>query len=555
MVEEANLTPDSQKISKGGEDNSSDNNAGKSRATNKKDPHYLRASTGSCHDSCKYGKPHEFKNKPWKPMRKRVSAPHPNSEKPMEIKIFVDRQVKVTLVADKVQSSFTQDAPLPLDGIKKNIPSSRKSPEPNSSRLVKQGPRLFTKSPSPEVSKVMKKVVQSCGKSPLSVALKPIKQEVASTPRKDVSMKRAFSNAKERSASVGPAKSNGPTMKPSSSAGSSIVLGGKRTSKTTTVNDPRTSPTSIKKDMTPPAAMLSSKKTSKFEVKRTLNSSVPGSSRATPEDKARSSNLRNNKSPIDLSQRRRVSSKNQRITNKTESDEHIKEKVEEKTLYMIETREDHLSDAHNGSLFIESPSPLSPESLNSSSQANSHSFTSHEVNDEQDVGSEYADRESDGSITDSSKDEKGPVGHGEAVDSRDQDPTVMKLKFKRGKIINPQPKIVSPQRMRFRQGTSAGDNQSGGGGPMRRSYRRRSTNGDKKEPVSAPVKVVLKHQEIEMKKDMQVLFNNVIQETASKLVETRKSKVKALVGAFETVISLQESKPSSPATAAAANDR
>jgi hypothetical protein len=40
------------------------------------------------------------------------------------------------------------------------------------------------------------------------------------------------------------------------------------------------------------------------------------------------------------------------------------------------------------------------------------------------------------------------------------------------------------------------------------------------------------------------LFNNVIEETASKLVETRKSKVKALVGAFETVISLQDKKPS-----------
>ncbi|CAA6657434.1 unnamed protein product [Spirodela intermedia] len=38
------------------------------------------------------------------------------------------------------------------------------------------------------------------------------------------------------------------------------------------------------------------------------------------------------------------------------------------------------------------------------------------------------------------------------------------------------------------------------------------------------------------------LFNHVIEETASKLVETRRSKVKALVGAFETVISLQEGK-------------
>lgn len=56
-------------------------------------------------------------------------------------------------------------------------------------------------------------------------------------------------------------------------------------------------------------------------------------------------------------------------------------------------------------------------------------------------------------------------------------------------------------------------------------------------------KVMLKHQDMQGKRDDQGLFNNVIEETASKLVESRKSKVKALVGAFETVISLQERKP------------
>ena len=53
----------------------------------------------------------------------------------------------------------------------------------------------------------------------------------------------------------------------------------------------------------------------------------------------------------------------------------------------------------------------------------------------------------------------------------------------------------------------------------------------------------LRHQDAQEKKDAQGLFNNVIEETASKLVESRKSKVKALVGAFETVISLQDGKP------------
>nr|XP_011464339.1 PREDICTED: uncharacterized protein LOC105351519 [Fragaria vesca subsp. vesca] len=56
-------------------------------------------------------------------------------------------------------------------------------------------------------------------------------------------------------------------------------------------------------------------------------------------------------------------------------------------------------------------------------------------------------------------------------------------------------------------------------------------------------KVVLRHQDVKGKKDDQKLLNNVIEETAIKLVETRKSKVKALVGAFETVISLQDTRP------------
>ncbi|XP_052209433.1 RNA polymerase II degradation factor 1 [Diospyros lotus] len=45
------------------------------------------------------------------------------------------------------------------------------------------------------------------------------------------------------------------------------------------------------------------------------------------------------------------------------------------------------------------------------------------------------------------------------------------------------------------------------------------------------------------KKENQQAYNDVIEETASKLLEKRKNKVKALVGAFETVISLQEPEP------------
>ncbi|KAI3722440.1 hypothetical protein L2E82_33478 [Cichorium intybus] len=57
-------------------------------------------------------------------------------------------------------------------------------------------------------------------------------------------------------------------------------------------------------------------------------------------------------------------------------------------------------------------------------------------------------------------------------------------------------------------------------------------------------KVNLKHQEVG-KKEAQELLNSVIEETASKLVGDMKTKVEALVGAFETVISRLDEAPSS----------
>ncbi|KAI5648244.1 hypothetical protein M9H77_34249 [Catharanthus roseus] len=54
------------------------------------------------------------------------------------------------------------------------------------------------------------------------------------------------------------------------------------------------------------------------------------------------------------------------------------------------------------------------------------------------------------------------------------------------------------------------------------------------------LKVVLRHQTVEEKKPTEGLFNDVIKETARELAKARKGTVKALVGAFETVISLQD---------------
>uniref|UniRef100_A0A1D1ZGS1 Calmodulin-binding domain-containing protein n=1 Tax=Anthurium amnicola TaxID=1678845 RepID=A0A1D1ZGS1_9ARAE len=125
-----------------------------------------------------------------------------------------------------------------------------------------------------------------------------------------------------------------------------------------------------------------------------------------------------------------------------------------------------------------------------------------------------------------------------------KEPTPHKVKFRRGKIVNPQSDNNAPRRLRFRQGKRLDDNQSGKGEASKQSFSRKELAcGDLDHSTPEAQVVVLRHQDVHGKKDAQGLFNCVIEETASKLVESRKSKVKALVGAFETVISLQERKP------------
>ncbi|RWW22117.1 hypothetical protein GW17_00013699 [Ensete ventricosum] len=120
-----------------------------------------------------------------------------------------------------------------------------------------------------------------------------------------------------------------------------------------------------------------------------------------------------------------------------------------------------------------------------------------------------------------------------------------KLRFRRGKVIESQPESNGPRRLTFRRGRVVAVN--GNGGHVRRKSFRRIIIDDEalKDPDHEAPTIVLRHQDMQEKKDAQGLFNNVIKETASKLVESRKSKVKALVGAFETVISLQDKKPAS----------
>ncbi|KAL8251214.1 hypothetical protein R6Q59_034907 [Mikania micrantha] len=147
------------------------------------------------------------------------------------------------------------------------------------------------------------------------------------------------------------------------------------------------------------------------------------------------------------------------------------------------------------------------------------------------------------------------------VISKDRDNEAVKLRFRRGKVLDLQSENNSPRRLKFRRRVLEGkqdaqnisrktyinktlDLQNEEEERSSRKFFEKKYVKETNDSQNGPESVVLKHQGEQEKKDAQGLLNNVIEETASKLVESRKSKVKALVGAFETVISLQDGKPS-----------
>ncbi|XP_060195248.1 uncharacterized protein LOC132624476 [Lycium barbarum] len=121
------------------------------------------------------------------------------------------------------------------------------------------------------------------------------------------------------------------------------------------------------------------------------------------------------------------------------------------------------------------------------------------------------------------------------------------LKFKKGKTTDIESENSSPRRQKFRQVTvqDKRENENGNGNPGGKSLSRSTADGHSDAATKSEVMTVnLRSHAIEDTKATPSLFNNVLEVTASKLAETRRSKVKALVGAFETIISLQDPKSS-----------
>lgn len=232
---------------------------------------------------------------------------------------------------------------------------------------------------------------------------------------------------------------------------------------------------------------------------------------------------------------------------------HEEEEAQEESEYTdieVETEKKVLESAQYGSA-IHSPLSLILSSPKSSSLPKSPALSFHE--EEAQEESEYTDSEvdeADDSVSESSEtanlnEVETSKGNHKRTPRKadDKDCAPEKLKFRRGKVVDLQSENSGPRRLRFRRGRVLGENRDSNS-VRKRSFKNRRIEDDTNGTDPDSEKVVLRHQDVQGKKDAQGLFNNVIEETASKLVESRKSKVKALVGAFETVISLQESKPS-----------
>ncbi|KMZ66843.1 hypothetical protein ZOSMA_287G00060 [Zostera marina] len=121
-----------------------------------------------------------------------------------------------------------------------------------------------------------------------------------------------------------------------------------------------------------------------------------------------------------------------------------------------------------------------------------------------------------------------------------------KLKFRRGEVVEIDSENNDcPRKLKFKQGRVI-DDDNGEDVDSKRRFKKKVDDGSGGSNIETNAETVMLRRQDgpdSNKKDAQGLLNDVIELTATKLAESRNSsKVKALVGAFETVISLQDTK-------------
>ncbi|KAI9153090.1 hypothetical protein LWI28_005803 [Acer negundo] len=550
-------------------------------------PHYLRASTGSCHDFCKYGRKHASEAKARQPILNRVSKPQPGEQSPTTSVILPERKKKTLDDKPKpfpIATTSLSDIP---EIIKREVPT--KSPDvPNVSPSQCDQNPVRNEDFYGEKKKKKKTPAGKLRPSPnskASVSESPSfeKQEASmSSGVVEVSSKRTSFKSIETNASVkcvSPLKLKSLVQQPESIPKLSRGLSARRNSEIKIGKITGAPKVTIKKVLASPRASLSPKSSNSrvtktplppgpsiCKVSRLALSTGPSLSRVSRASLSPKPSLGRVTSNIGRKHKSLKVVPPMKIQGKVKKSEPDQPKIElkqvnkdlllEKTLYVIkmETEKKSLeSDQNERSALESSPAPsyLLPESLpispssslqNEDDQEKSE-YTETEAEDDSLSESEYNETISEEEEEDLRDERQGRPRKDGVVHSEDKDSEAVKLRFRRGKVVDIQSENNGPRRLKFRRGRVLGEN-LGLKADGRKIFKKRGIDDEKNDGKTGSEKVVLRHQDVQGKKDSQILFNNVIEQTASKLVETRKSKVKALVGAFETVISLQESKPS-----------
>lgn len=583
-------------------------------------PHYLRASTGSCHDFCKYGKKHSSEPKPWHSLSKRKNKLPADEQSPAQALVGEAKKgtsVKQkpstppgSVLGEKKKVTGVDQKPSTSPGsmlgeskkrivVKQNTftTSGSSQGEAKKGMLVKKKPPTPPRSMLEEEKKV--DVINQKPSAPQESILEDDKK-VAMVEQKPSSPPGSIQGGVDEvtvvdqnsSASLESMLGEGEIMtaveqKLSTPSGSALVAG----EKVTLVNQKSSAPPGSMLgqgnklnvvDQRPPSKVHSLEPSEMIKKKATLppksvhSLKLDSSSYKMPETEKKMKPVLVKHSPPEQTKLKMVkssskilggedagfrkvgavNSRKQKIVSKVSGEKSLK--IPTHSCSPKSSSVKPLILRARNSISLKLLSPLKDQNKmwrdgtnkpKSASQSQSH-LLSTEVDKKvaKSAGSasgkytssskkllHIAEAETDG------KNQKKTLRKGKTAVSNDQNPSVVKLKFRRGKVIDLQPETSSPRRLTFRLGRHMGESQDSN--IRKRNFRKKGVDDDGSNTIPNSRKIVLRHQDVQEKKDVQGLLNNVIEETASKLVETRKSKVKALVGAFETVISLQD-KPS-----------
>ncbi|KAE9605068.1 hypothetical protein Lal_00036763 [Lupinus albus] len=457
---------------------------------------YLKASSGSCHDSCKYGHKTEFEANEKHSTPRRASL----HSKPMKMPV-VDRRMSIDSKLP-ITSTETNGMELPTKS-----PDSKKQRgkevmvNKNNASLVKSKPLFLSKpnvssitktTTSHDISSMFEVKTQSKTISKNKETISKSTSDRVKTTSKSTFEVKAMDLSKKSVIFLNP---KSVALKTIPSKDSSKSIGAERSTKIKMEKKEGS-----RELVSPSRALLSSKPSLKINARNHNGLKiVPG--------------LKNEPEP------RRVEPKK------------LDDEVEEKTLYVINVESDNQTSQsdRNGSQDIEPLPEFSSsvsESTSKSGQEKSEYSTSEfeEDSTSRNREAEYTDNKDSLKVED-----KGNPQKSETVFLEYKECQMLKLKMVRGKLVETQFEKISPKKLKFRPGKELQENAT-------------NVNIDANNigDITDSEKVNLI--ELEGKKDEQRLLNNVVEVTASKLVKFQKGKVKALVNAFEAIIFLQEQK-------------